>query len=106
MKFYSDSKRTNRNSTYFWFRFPFLEVPTEMDASWNQNTGGGFPNGIASLSDARFLSFRFYYFDDGEVPLEELITNIEDPNYNSYKNFLLEDGTVVYKNIPQKQDYK
>jgi hypothetical protein len=35
----------------------------------------------------------------GEVPLEELITNIEDPNYNSYKRtFLLEDGKVVYKN--------
>jgi hypothetical protein len=53
------------------------------------------------------LSFRFYYFDDGEVPLEELITNIEDPNYNSYKRtFLLEDGKVVYKNNSVKQDYK
>jgi hypothetical protein len=44
----------------------------------------------------------FWVFDfitlDGEVPLEELITNIEDPNYNSYKRtFLLEDGKVVYK---------
>jgi hypothetical protein len=29
-----------------------------------------------------------------------LITNIEDPNYNSYKRtFLLEDGKVVYKII-------
>jgi hypothetical protein len=52
------------------------------------------------------LSFDFITFDDGEVPLEELITNIEDPNYNSYKRtFLLEDGKVVYKNN-LKQDYK
>jgi hypothetical protein len=54
-----------------------------------------------------FWVFDFITLDDGEVPLEELITNIEDPNYNSYKRtFLLEDGKVVYKNNSVKQDYK
>jgi hypothetical protein len=35
--------------------------------------------------------FEFFdlLLDDGEVPLEELITNIEDPNYNSYKRTFL-----------------
>ncbi|MFT7334544.1 MAG: hypothetical protein ACI9M1_000428 [Porticoccaceae bacterium] len=71
--------------------------------------GGGFPNTeLRSLSDARvFEFFDFITLDDGEVPLEELITNIEDPNYNSYKRtFLLEEGKVVYKNNSLKQDYK
>ncbi|MGO4818056.1 B12-binding domain-containing radical SAM protein [Flavobacterium sp. W22_SRS_FP1] len=71
--------------------------------------GGGFPNTeLRSLSDARvFEFFDFITLDDGEVPLEELITNIEDPKYNSYKRtFLLEDGKVVYKNNSVKQDYK
>jgi hypothetical protein len=49
--------------------------------------GGGFPNTeLRSLSDARvFEFFDFITLDDGEVPLEELITNIQDPNHNSYK---------------------
>jgi hypothetical protein len=71
--------------------------------------GGGFPNTeLRSLSDARvFEFFDFITLDDGEVPLEELITNIEDANHNSYKRtFLLEDGIVVYKNNSLKQDYK
>jgi hypothetical protein len=71
--------------------------------------GGGFPNTeLRSLSDARvFEFFDFITLDDGEVPLEELITTIEDPKYSSYKRtFLLEDGKVVYKNNSVKQDYK
>ena len=71
--------------------------------------GGGFPNTeLRSLSDARvFEFFDFITLDDGEVPLEELIANIENANYNSYKRtFLLEDGKVVYKNNSVKQDYK
>jgi hypothetical protein len=71
--------------------------------------GGGFPNTeLRSLSDARvFEFFDFITLDDGEVPLEELITNIQDPNHNSYKRtFLLEEGKVVYKNNSVKQDYK
>ncbi|MFV5688232.1 B12-binding domain-containing radical SAM protein [Flavobacterium sp. ZT3R25] len=75
--------------------------------------GGGFPNTeLRSLSDARVFDFFDYItLDDGEVPVEELISNIESRNfgtdYNSYKRtFLLEDGKVVYKNNSLKHDYK
>lgn len=75
--------------------------------------GGGFPNTeLRSLSDARVFEFFDYItLDDGEVPIEELIFNIESQNfgtdYNTYKRtFLLEDGKVVYKNNSLKHDYK
>ena len=71
--------------------------------------GGGFPNTeLRSLSDARvFEFFDFITLDDGEMPIEELISNIENKDYNSYKRtFLLEDGKVVYKNNSLKHDYK
>ncbi|MGO4770152.1 radical SAM protein [Flavobacterium sp. W22_SRS_FK3] len=71
--------------------------------------GGGFPNTeLRSLSDTRvFEFFDFITLDDGEVPIEELIANIENPDYNSYKRtFLLENGEVVYKNNSLKHDYK
>ncbi|MGZ9735822.1 B12-binding domain-containing radical SAM protein [Flavobacterium sp. GNP002] len=75
--------------------------------------GGGFPNTeLRSLSDARvFEFFDFITLDDGETPIEELISNIESRNfgtdYNSYKRtFLLEEGKVVYKNNSLKHDYK
>lgn len=71
--------------------------------------GGGFPNTeLRSLSDSRVFEFLDYItLDDGEAPLEELIFNIENPNYNSYKRtFLLEKGSVIYKNNSLKPDYK
>lgn len=71
--------------------------------------GGGFPNTeLRSLSDARVFEFFDYItLDDGEVPVEELIVNVENPNYNAFKRtFLLENGKVVYKNNSTKSDYK
>jgi hypothetical protein len=71
--------------------------------------GGGFPNTeLRSLSDARVFEFLdFITLDDGEVPVEELINNIENPAHNSFKRtFLLENGKVVYKNNSAKSDYK
>ncbi len=71
--------------------------------------GGGFPNTeLRSLSDARvFEFFDFITLDDGEVPIEELISNVENPDYNLFKRtFLLENGAVVYKNNSTKSDYK
>lgn len=71
--------------------------------------GGGFPNTeLRSLSDKRvFEFFDFITLDDGEVPIEELISSVENPDANSYKRtFLLENGEVVYKNNSLKQDYK
>jgi hypothetical protein len=71
--------------------------------------GGGFPNTeLRSLTDKRvFEFFDFITLDDGETPVEELILNLENPAYNSFKRtFLLENGEVVYKNNSAKSDYK
>ena len=71
--------------------------------------GGGFPNTeLRSLSDTRVFEFFDYItLDDGETPVEELIKNIENPTYNSFKRtFLLENGVVVYKNNSTQSDYK
>ncbi|WP_374173713.1 radical SAM protein [Flavobacterium tructae] len=78
--------------------------------------GGGFPNTeLRSLSDQRvFEFFDFITLDDGEVPIEELIFNLEIPHdvpssevEKRYKRtFLLENGEVVYKNNSLKHDYK
>ncbi|MNQ13546.1 Radical SAM superfamily protein [compost metagenome] len=71
--------------------------------------GGGFPNTeLRSLSDKRvFEFFDFITLDDGEVPIEELIFHLENPNSDSFKRtFLLENGEVVYKNNSLKHDYK
>ncbi|MBO9584121.1 MAG: radical SAM protein [Flavobacterium sp.] len=71
--------------------------------------GGGFPNTeLRSLSDKRvFEFFDFITLDDGEVPIEELIFHLENPDSNSFKRtFLLKNGEVVYKNNSLKHDYK
>ena len=76
--------------------------------------GGGFPNTeLRSLSDARvFEFFDFITLDDGEVPIEELVLNLEEERSQNqeqrvYKRtFLLENGQVVYKNNSTKSDYK
>ncbi|MEN2486929.1 radical SAM protein [Flavobacterium sp. B11] len=71
--------------------------------------GGGFPNTeLRSLSDKRvFEFFDFITLDDGEVPIEELIFHLENPDSDSFKRtFLLENGKVVYKNNSLKHDYK
>ncbi|MFV5695611.1 B12-binding domain-containing radical SAM protein [Flavobacterium sp. LB3P122] len=84
-----------------WVKKHYPEIKISM--------GGGFPNTeLRSLSDARVFEFFDYItLDDGEAPIEELIYNIENPEYNSYKRtFLLEEGKVVYKNNSLKHDYK
>jgi len=71
--------------------------------------GGGFPNTeLRSLADIRVMEFfDFITLDDGEVPLEELINNIQNPEHNSFKRtFLVEDGKIVYKNNSNLRDYK
>lgn len=71
--------------------------------------GGGFPNTeLRSLSDIRVMEFFDYItLDDGEAPIEELILNIENPEYDSWKRtFLLVDGKIAYKNNSSKKDYK
>lgn len=88
-----------RSSQFIKKNFPHIKI----------SMGGGFPNTeLRSLSDARVFEFiDFITLDDGEVPVEELINNLENPSYNFFKRtFLLEDGKVVYKNNSAKSDYK
>lgn len=71
--------------------------------------GGGFPNTeLRSLADIRVMEFfDFITLDDGEVPLEELISNVQNPIHGEFKRtFLVENGKIVYKNNSAKRDYK
>jgi hypothetical protein len=71
--------------------------------------GGGFANTeLRSLSDERvFEFFDFISLDDGELPLELIIENIELGSNTEFKRtFLLENGKVVYKNNTLRHDYK
>ncbi|MBP6425894.1 MAG: radical SAM protein, partial [Flavobacterium sp.] len=71
--------------------------------------GGGFANTeLRSLSDERvFEFFDFISLDDGELPLELIIENIESGLNSEFKRtFLLENGKVVYKNNSSRHDYK
>lgn len=71
--------------------------------------GGGFPNTeLRSISDVRVFEFiDFITLDDGELPIEILINNLELENPTEYKRtFLLENNKVVYKNNAVKNDYK
>jgi len=74
--------------------------------------GGGFPNTeLRSLSDPRvFEFFDFITLDDGELPIDLLIQNINGTlpkELQMYKRtFLLENGEVVYRNDSFRKDYK
>ncbi len=71
--------------------------------------GGGFANTeLRSLSDERvFEFFDFVSLDDGELPLELIIENIESGTNAEFKRtFLLENGKVEYKNNSPRHDYK
>ena len=76
--------------------------------------GGGFPNTeLRGLSDVRVFEFvDFITLDDGELPLEILISNVLNPSANNKdqgllkRTFLLQDGRVFYNNFSIKTDYK
>ena len=71
--------------------------------------GGGFPNTeLRSLTDTRvFDFFDFITLDDGELPLQLLIDNLNSKTSGEFKRtFLLENGEVIYKNNTTKSDYK
>jgi len=73
--------------------------------------GGGFPNTeLRSVSDPRvFEFFDFITLDDGELPVElvhKAVCNSGKGNHSYKRTFLLENGTVVYKNDSSKNDYK
>ena len=71
--------------------------------------GGGFPNTeLRDLKDVRVFEFFDYItLDDGELPLQLIINNEQLTINKEYKRtFLLENGSVVYKNNSLKTDYK
>ncbi|PKQ45604.1 B12-binding domain-containing radical SAM protein [Confluentibacter flavum] len=75
--------------------------------------GGGFPNTeLRSVTDTRvFQFFDFITLDDGELPVELLISHVfnSPPSEGlgeAKRTFLLENGKVVYKNNSTKPDYK
>ena len=76
--------------------------------------GGGFPNTeLRSVSDIRVFEFFDYItLDDGELPIELLISNVlnptlENPGHDLFKRtFLLENGEVTYKNSSTRSDYR
>lgn len=74
--------------------------------------GGGFPNTeLRDLKDARvFEFFDFITLDDGELPLELVITRSLQKQANDdaefKRTFLLENGNVTYKNNSKRHDYK
>ncbi len=76
--------------------------------------GGGFPNTeLRSVSDTRVFEFFDYItLDDGELPIELLISNVlnptsENPDLDLFKRtFLLENGEVTYKNSSTRCDYR
>ena len=76
--------------------------------------GGGFANTeLRSINDERvFAFFDFITLDDGELPIELLISNVNEPydtnpNYGFFKRtFLLEKNQVIYNNHSLRQDYK
>lgn len=74
--------------------------------------GGGFPNTeLREVKDQRvFEFFDFITLDDGELPIELLCQNIchaDQSEESQFKRtFLLENGTVTYKNNSPGHDYK
>ena len=76
--------------------------------------GGGFPNTeLRNLTDIRVFDFFDYItLDDGELPVELLLSNVlnstnNNPDFNFFKRtFLKENGKVVYNNSSLKTDYK
>jgi len=73
----------------------------------------GIQDHARSVSDVRVFEFFDYItLDDGELPIELLISNVNNthesnPNYGFFKRtFLLENGEVVYNNFSIRQDYK
>lgn len=76
--------------------------------------GGGFPNTeLRSITDTRVFEFFDYItLDDGELPIELLVSNVlnpssENPDYGLHKRtFLIQDAQVVYNNRSIRNDYK
>ncbi len=86
----------------------------QMNADIKIAMGGGFPNTeLRSITDVRVFEFFDYItLDDGELPIEILMSNIlnprkQNPNHHLYKRtFLLENNEVVYNDFSLRKDYQ
>ncbi|GLR16038.1 B12-binding domain-containing radical SAM protein [Portibacter lacus] len=75
--------------------------------------GGGFANTeLRELADPRVFEFFDYIsLDDGELPLELIISNVlnpseSNPNYNFLKRTFIIDGEeIIYNNFSLRKDY-
>tara|TARA_B100000609_G_scaffold199603_1_gene204816 strand:+ start:26226 stop:28460 length:2235 start_codon:yes stop_codon:yes gene_type:complete len=72
--------------------------------------GGGFPNTeLRSLKEPRVFDYvDFVTLDDGELPLELLLSYISNPSADERvfkRTFLREDGEVLYENTSTRSDY-
>ncbi|MEJ1224029.1 B12-binding domain-containing radical SAM protein [Sediminicola sp. 1XM1-17] len=83
----------------------FPEIKTAM--------GGGFPNTeLRSVSDVRvFDFFDFITLDDGELPIELLVSHCMESESETgssmlKRTFLKKDGKVFYNNLSPRTDYK
>jgi len=93
-----------RVAQYIKKQFPFIQIVM----------GGGFPNTeLRGLTDVRVFEFvDFITLDDGELPLEILVSNALNPSVDNKnhgllkRTFLLQDGRVFYNNFTLKTDYK
>ncbi|MEO5592323.1 MAG: radical SAM protein [Chitinophagaceae bacterium] len=85
-----------------WIKQYYPEIKTVM--------GGGFANTeLRSLADARvFEFFDFITLDDGEAPIENLVTYINGTATTATlkRTFLLQNGAVGYINNKTGRDYK
>lgn len=76
--------------------------------------GGGFPNTeLRELKDRRVFDFFDYItLDDGELPIELLVSNSNNPTTTNVdfeklkRTFLLKNNAVYYNNETNKPDYK
>lgn len=72
--------------------------------------GGGFPNTeLRSLKDERvFKFFDFITLDDGELPIELLVQQINQKSATPIlkRTYLLVDNKVVYNNFSLQKDYQ
>ncbi len=73
--------------------------------------GGGFPTTeLRSISDPRVFEFFDYIsIDDGELPLELILSNTLENNTKQKKfkrTFLLENGKVSFNNLSKVEDHK
>jgi hypothetical protein len=84
-----------------WLKKNYRDVKTVM--------GGGFPSTeLRSLKDPRVFEFMDYVcLDDGERPLEQVMLHAQDEigTDDLVRTFLLENGSVAYKNNTSIPDY-